>query len=699
MATSALEIQEVNEDFLNLKNVTPINQESDAVSVDETQTYLRKLQSRSILTPVVKKCELLAAPAAPGFIGRMLQSVTHTRAQQDPLESSIDRLAADLNIREIGRSRMIEINYSSDSPEKAALVANAVAQELLEQNLETRGMLSQNVSDWINKQLDSSRENLVQSEQALDAYSKKAGLVYFGGASAITGPEMSGTSLSSERLRQVQEELSRAQADRMSKQTIFELAKTTSPDTAPFLASDGALRVQQDKLIDLKRQKAELGSNYTPRYGTMRSIEAQIQVLQDALQNEHTNIVQQTENEYRAALGREELLQKQYREQAKLVTEEGAKAVEYQMLRREVESNRQIYEDMLQRTKQARVAAALRANNIRIVDSARVPAAPYKPNVMMNAAAGSVGGFCLAAGWVIFFTGGGKIRRPGELKSIVGVSELGAIRSSRSLSTETRHYLALANSEADQKAIRSAQPTHLAQEQLAETAQAFSAILTSLRLSERNDQCRVVAVTSPSAMEGKTTILSGLAITLARMQQRVLVIDGDLYKPELHQRLDAPKEPGLAELLRAADDTARILSKYIHQTRVSNLSILPGGTGGPAPLLFSDRLKDVLHEVRRRYDFVLVDTPPLLQISDARVLSRLCDSAVLVVRSGQTTREAALLSLDRLQEDGAQVLGTILNDWAPNASELKAYTYLRHTGIGASQPYNPLNLTRFESDN
>lgn len=677
-ANALLEIQEVNEDFLNLKNVTPISQESAAVSIDEIQTYIRRLQSRSLLAPVVQKLHLVRAPARPGLLQSVRRFLGHSTAQPDPLEASIDAAATNLEIREIGRSRMVEITFSSDTATGATAFANALADELLEQNLLSRGTLTQNVSEWINHQLNETRTNLVASEEALENYTRRAGLLYLNSSSDPNGVDAAGASLSSEKLRQVQEELSRAEGDRMSKESQFRLAIGAPPETLPFLSDDAAVRVQQDKLIDLKRQRAELGTNYTPRYGTMKSLEAQIKVLQDALTHERATILRQIENDYLAAAGREKLLLHQYTDQSKVVNEEGVKAVEYQMLKRDVESNRQLYDDMLQRTKQASVAAALRANNIRVVDAARVPVAPYKPNPPVNAAIGLIGGFFFGAVWVSVFSGQGKIRQPGELKAIAGVSELGVIQSAKAQPKRRDRWglAALTTSEEDKLLVRLALVTP--SRQPSATAQSYSSILTSLLLSDRYRECRVIALTSPGAAEGKTTVLSSLGVVLARMQQRVLLVDGDFYKPELHERLNSHNEKGLADLLRLSKRPRVDLSEFIQSTGIPNLWLLASGSPDPTPLLFSDRQKEIFGELREKYDFVLFDTPPMLQVADARVLGKLCDSVILVVRAGKTSREAALLSLERLREDGIPVLGTVLNDWNPSAADSGYYpTYGR----------------------
>ena len=273
--------------------------------------------------------------------------------------------------------------------------------------------------------------------------------------------------------------------------------------------------------------------------------------------------------------------------------DEGVKAVEYQMLKRDVESNRQLYDDMLQRTKQASVAAALRANNIRITDAARPPVAPYEPNPPVNVAIGLICGVFLGGIWVSLFAGQGKIMQPGELKSIAGVAELGAIQSSAPRLKGRESWELAAPAISDEDRLLESLSLVTRNRQPSATAQSYGSILTSLRLSDRFRECHVITLTSPGAVEGKTTVLSGLGVVLARMHQRVLVVDGDLYKPELHKKLDGHNEIGLADLLRLPDVSRTNLSEFIQETGIPNLSLLAGGSGGPAPLLFSHRLQDM----------------------------------------------------------------------------------------------------------
>ncbi|HTF71439.1 MAG TPA: polysaccharide biosynthesis tyrosine autokinase, partial [Edaphobacter sp.] len=609
LASSLIEIQEVNEDFMNLKNVMPVSRESPGISTDDVQTYIRKLQSRALLSAVVEKLGMVHAQTKSGW-WRKLRHPAGESSEADPVEAAIDQSQAGLQIREIGRSRLIEIAFSSESPRQAADFANSLASEFLAENVLSRGSLTQNVSAWIANQLKEMRANLVDSERALEKYARTSGMVFIAAPGGAGEVGTAGASLSGEKLREVQNELSQAEADRMSKESQYELSEKTPVDSLPFLANDAVIRAQQDKLTDLYRQKAELGVNYTPRYATMKSLEAQINVLQGALAQSRGTIRDQIKNDYLAAVGREKLLLDKYRKQSDVVTEESLKSVQYQMLKREVESNRQLYDELLQRTKQAGAAAALRANNIRVVDPARVPVAPYKPNLPLSAAVGLLGGLGVGAAWITVFTSRSTINQPGELKKIGGVSELGTIISSREHRILAR--FALINSSQQPSAI----------------AQSYRSVLTSLHLADRNNnECSVFAFTSASAVEGKTTVLSSLAVVLASMRQRVLVVDGDIYKPELHNRLDGCNDKGFADLLRDFEVSKVKLSDFIQITAIPNLSLLASGNGdGLTPLLFSPQLQNVLQRLRQSYDFVLIDTPPMLEVADARILGKHSDA-------------------------------------------------------------------------
>ena len=333
-----------------------------------------------------------------------------------------------------------------------------------------------------------------------------------------------------------------------------------------------------------------------------------------------------------------------------------------------MESNRQLYDELLQRTKQASVAAALQANNITVVDAAKVPLAPSKPKLPINAAAGLLGGLGLGALCISVFTKKSTITRPGELKSIAGVSELGAIQTLRKENSR-RHWRQETSLQSPAQKLLDRFALLDAEQQPTAIAHSYRSVLTSLRLT--GGKCRVLAFTSPSAIEGKTTVISGLSVVLAEMKQRVLVIDGDMYKPTLHQKLDGHNERGLLDVLQEANLTQERLPEFIQRTAIPKLDLMASGRKeGSIPLLFSSRLRELLEKCRLSYDFILIDTPPMLEIAEARILGKVSDGVILVIRADQTTRESAVAAIERMNEDGIPVLGTVLNDWDPASNDL-----------------------------
>jgi capsular exopolysaccharide synthesis family protein len=358
-----------------------------------------------------------------------------------------------------------------------------------------------------------------------------------------------------------------------------------------------------------------------------------------------------------------------------------------------VDSTRQLYDAMLQRLKEASIAAAMRASNIRVVDAARAPLGPYKPNSTRNAALGVLAGLFLGVAFVVMRERADRsIQEPGDSSFYLNLPELGVIPHAGA----ARHRLYYLRRKRLAKPAAPAAETGLVKSDVPDqvelaswqhkpslVAESVRAILASILFSGNNgDRPRVLVVTSGSPKEGKTTVASNLAIALAEVHQRVLLIDGDMRKPRLHEIFDVGNERGLSDVLKenvALGESG--LAGVIQQTRLENLFLLPSGpvSSAAATLLFSRQMPGLLRDLQREFDSILIDTPPMLQMPDARVLGRLADAVLLVVRAGHTTRDAAMAARQRFEEDGTQVLGTILNDWDPKASG-GYYKYYRYYG-------------------
>jgi capsular exopolysaccharide synthesis family protein len=393
-------------------------------------------------------------------------------------------------------------------------------------------------------------------------------------------------------------------------------------------------------------------------------VQAQIRELESTLKRERENLITRIRNDFQAALRREKLLSTAYASQAMIVSEKAKKSVNYDILRREVDSNRRMYDELLQKVQGAGLASAMNASNVRVVDPAWPPEHPYKPNLYLNLLMGLASGALLGIAFVVVADHVNRsLKSPGETPFHLKVPDAanGRVENMELVTWQNRPSL---------------------------IAESFRSTLASILVAERNGQRpRVLLVTSAGRGEGKSTTVSNLGIALAEINQKVLLVDADMRKPHLHQIFNAPNTWGLSDLLREKTPLKDMpVEALARETEISGLHILPSGPGtlSIANLLYSHRMSELLQKLRAEFDMVLIDTPPMLYISDARVLGRLADGAILVVRAGQTTRDDAMGAKQRLVDDGIHVLGTILNGWDSKARTRYGYYAYHHRDGEAS---------------
>ena len=420
--------------------------------------------------------------------------------------------------------------------------------------------------------------------------------------------------------------------------------------------------------------------------------------MQSALQHERDLILKRIQNDYEEAARREKLLAAEYDVQTRLLSGENERSIQYNILKREVESNRQIYDAMLSKVKESSVAAAMRASNVRVVDPAEVPDRPYKPQLSKNVALGL---FLGLLGGLVFIVrrerGDSTIQQPVDSSFYLNLPELGVIPADlgRQQGFYYRRRGQKEKSEEMQSGVSSLKLLHKVsngsphgavlperpelitwQHKPSFAAESFRAVLTSILFSGANGhRPRVFVFTSASPGEGKTTVVSNLAIALAEIGQRVLVVDADLRKPRMHDIFSVPNDRGLRDLLVQRLDSGEGPSAFIRETSIPDLSVLPSGPpiSSAANLLYSAHLMELIKQFRAEFDAVLIDTPPMLHMPDARVVARLADAVIIVIRACKTTRNAALAARQRFADDNTPVLGTILNGWNPKTSSDGAY--------------------------
>jgi len=401
----------------------------------------------------------------------------------------------------------------------------------------------------------------------------------------------------------------------------------------------------------------------------MQKLEAQITELETALEAARQKVVTRLRNDYAAAESHEKLLNDEFAKQLDKVSSQAANEVHYNILKREVDTNRQLYESMLSKVKESSIASAMRASNFRIVDLAKPAGAPYKPSLVNNAMLGSMAGIFLGVVLVLLKEQSDRsIQQPGDSSLYLGISELGVIPSDRPAMRRGQRPAAPIPSVSGNTS-NSGNPVELVtwQRQGSLIAESFRAVLTSIMFSEQRP--RVVVISSANPSEGKTTVSTNLSIALSEISQRVLLIDADMRRPRLHRLFDLKNDKGLSELLlsKHALKTSEVLAA-VRESWIPGLHILTSGpwAANASTLLYSARLPEIIEIARQSFDTVIIDSPPMLHIADARLLAKHSDSVLLVLRAGKTTRTAGSMAIQKFVADGSTILGTILTDWNPD---------------------------------
>ena len=658
-----------------LKNSTVDSGNFEANEVN-IQTQISILRSGTFLKRAADRFQSETVPLAP--TGRDIFSRLRQRihpATQDPLENARNGLAVAIetfDARPVNKTRLIELICESTSPDVAAQFLNSMAAEYQDDTTRSRMQTSQKTAEWLAQQIEDTKVKMQESEEHLRDFIQASGNVFAG----------QDNTLDDTKLAQLKGQLATIQADRIAKQTRYELTLKNPPEALGEVLGDSGMRAYQDQINQLKREKAGLETVYTAKNEKVQKLDAQIASLQKSYDTETHNAISRIKNDYEAAVRQEHLLSAAYSSQSQRVGAEGSKAAQYGALRREVETWRQMYQTLLVQSNETGLSSSVPVSPIRLVEASTPPDLPYKPMPVLNISLGTMLGGVLCAGLIFLRERADRsIKSPGISRRMFNAPELGVIPN-----------LAAGNGSAVPSTWRSARSipingkvddaaTALVSWQSGPTfiAESFRGTLASiLRNQAAGKSQKAILITSPGPAEGKTTVIQNLGIALAETGRKVLLIDGDFRRPHLHRKFSLPNEWGLIDLL--CED--RPLSEYPADrlgvfTGFPGLSILPNRISyhNVAKALYSPRLRTIFETLIRRYDMVLIDAPPILHVADTRIIAPLAEALILVLRCGVTDRESAMEAYQRIQEDGLTLLGTVLTDYDLSSDRKRQYYY------------------------
>jgi succinoglycan biosynthesis transport protein ExoP len=676
---AVLELQTLNQNYLDMKSIDPVGGNDSLETFLQTQIQL--LSSQSLLSRTVEKLQETNPPAIPVAVPAAWKLAGKTTDRTEPTGKAAEKIARELVVKGSGLTRLVEIVAESPHPGLAADFANTLAAEYIEQNMENRWDSTKKTGEFLTKKVAELRGRLEGAEQNLQAYAQSAQLVYTSDKDNVA----------MEQLRRLEAELSGAHVDRVTKQTRYEQALSSPAESLTEVMENADVRENRAKLGDLRRQLAALSTTMTAEHPQRQKLEAQIASLTTDVQGTRENVLKRIKNEYEQAQRRERMLFEADMQQRRVLGDQLSKETRYNLLKREVDSTRLMYDSMLQKLKEVGVAGAMPVSGVRIVDSAKPPQNPALPSVPLNAVLGLV--FGALAGMIIGFVklhSDRYLRVPGEAGTLLAVPEIGAVPSLTSDPTRASNWLRKLKGGGDAEEENARAVTVLQNPNFGITegkrkrdgnvdlalvfrdrsvmAEAYRGALPAILFANEQGTLRTLVVTSANPREGKTSTVSNLAIGLADLNKRVLLIDGDVRSPRLHEVFGLSNEFGLADLLEHSQHDPKLAPI---PSGVDRLFVLPVGkaTEMTKNLLHSPKLVEILKQFEADYDIVLIDTAPALHMRDARLLGSLADGVVLIVRAGQTSRDAASAVIDKFRQDGTPVLGVILNDWKPDAGD------------------------------
>jgi len=551
--------------------------------------------------------------------------------------SVIDAFLGRLSVTPVKDSRLVDVGFSSPNPVIAALAANALAKQYIDQNLEFRFLSTKEASDWLGQQLALERKKLEESELALQLYREK------GDAVALEDRQ----NIVVQRLADLNAAYTKARTDRFEKEALYNQLSglqhdRTALDTFPAILSNSFIQQLKSQLADLQRQQAQMADRLGEKHPDMIKQRSAIESTETKLAAEIAKVVQSVRNEFQSAQAAERSLAGALEAQKADALSLNRRGIEYGVLRREAESNKQMYETLMQRAKETGISGELKTSNIRIVDHAEVPKSPVSPNTSRDLLLGFLGGIVASVGLSLFVASlDNHVKDPDEIKQFLGLSFLGLVPDLTEKDLGGGH----------DPLLSEAVPQYF--------AEAFRGIRTNLMFSSAEEGPRAVVVTSTQPVEGKSIVAANLAMSLAQAGQRVLLIDADLRKPRQHELFTIPPNPGLSSLLVGQTKTNDAVTK----SNLANLWVMPSGPNPPNPaeLLGSARFRALLNNLRQHFDWIVIDSPPVMAVTDASVIGHLATGVLFVVGCERVNRHAARTAVEQLLVARATILGCVLN--------------------------------------
>jgi succinoglycan biosynthesis transport protein ExoP len=646
--TARIEIDRENTSVLPFQAADSYDLMMDMDNYIETQS--RILTSETLALHTIRNSGLIPHAVMQGGPAES-EAITSGSLANHKRPPELGAFLASLSVKRVPQTRLLDVSFESTDPLLAAQILNAHIANYTEENFRSRYDTTAKATLWLTDQLSELKVKVQNSEDARLAYERQHQIWELDDKQNIT----------TQRLNDLNKEVTEAQSERMRREALYEFAKAGNIDVVPQLRQDSNLQELIKRHSDIYTHYLDALNQYGPNFPKVQREQAQLKEIENLMDDEKRNILEALGNDYNAARQREGLLNEALNEQKTEVNQMAQSMVEYNILKRDAEANKSMYIGLLTKLKEANISAGLKSSNIRVVDPAMVPSYPSRPakarNIGLSFLVGLVGGIGLA---LLREYLDNTVKTPDDIENLVRLPALAVVPAFTSENGTGRRGRFTTGSSLNGHETRiELVAQHLPKSQMSE---AFRALRTSILLSQADHPPQVILVTSALPREGKTTAAANLAVTLAQLGDRTLLIDADLRKPGVARLLNMTdgKYAGLSSYLAGVSS---LESVAVPHAVIPNLVAIPTGPlpPNPADLLSSHKLTDALRELRGQYKFIVIDSPPIMAATDAVILSVQTDGVLLVVRSGETPKEAFTRARDLLTSVKCHLLGVVLN--------------------------------------
>ncbi len=661
-ASVIIRIDRENPNVLTFKDIYNIERPQE----DYYETQYKILKSRNLAKRVIKSLRLDTNPEfspQPSIfnISSLLSPSSSTNStarpkQEDGVSSAlIDAFLDRTEVSPIQKSQLVRVSFSTHNPELSAKVANAIAQSYIDFNIESKFAATQQARSWLEKQLDDMKAKVESSEEKLNEYAAKNEIIFFNEKNSPNSNNKQ--DIVTQRLADLSAALTQATSDRIAKEAIYKEIAKGDPQSSSIVLNNSLILSLKKEYGDAETEYQKLSKIFKPDYPKMVRLKEQINQLKARIDRESKRIVASIKADYDAAVKKESYLRSALDRQKQEALALNQRIVQYQILKREVDTNTELYNGLLQRLKEAGLSATLTASNVQVLDRAEVPKTPYKPkkamNILLSIVVGLMGGIGLA-----FFAEylDNTVKTTDDIERKVNLPALGLVP----------HY--------DDLGAGASKELVAYSDNKGAIAEAYRSIGTFILFSSAGRPPKVMLVTSPRQGEGKTTTAVNTAMSIVKSGSKGVLIDADMRKSRLHKIFGLNNSVGLSSFLSG---NAEFGDGLIKPTAIQKLDVIPSGPLPPNPseLLGSLRMKELIDALFALYNFVIFDSPPVLGLSDSVILSTLADGVIMVVKAGETPKDAIAQARKTLNGVNARILGVVLNDISHKDLRYGSYSY------------------------